>query len=48
VTQELAGIPMRLTPSNMLITLSLTILVGLLSGFLSVSKLTAAQPAELF
>jgi putative ABC transport system permease protein len=48
VTQELAGIPMRLTPSNMLITLSLTILVGLLSGFLSVSKLTAAQPADLF
>ena len=47
-TQELAGIPMRLTAENLLITLFLAIVVGFLSGFLSLSKLRAAQPAELF
>jgi putative ABC transport system permease protein len=47
-TQELAGIPMRLTTYNMFITLSLTILVGLLSGILSVNKLRTVQPADLF
>jgi putative ABC transport system permease protein len=47
-TQELAGIPMRLTSQNLLLTLALSIGVGLLSGFLSVAKLRAAQPADLF
>jgi putative ABC transport system permease protein len=47
-TQELAGIPMRLTAQNLLITLLLAIVVGFLSGFLSLSKLRGAQPAELF
>jgi putative ABC transport system permease protein len=48
VTEELAGIPMRMTASSLLITLALAIVVGLLSGFLSLSRLRAAQPAELF
>jgi putative ABC transport system permease protein len=47
-TQELAGIPMRLTAENLLITLFLAIVVGFLSGFLSLSKLRAARPADLF
>jgi putative ABC transport system permease protein len=47
-TEELAGIPMRLTAQNLLVTLFLAIVVGLLSGFLSLSKLRGAQPAELF
>lgn len=47
-TQELAGIPMRLTAYNLILTLLLAIVVGFLSGFLSLSKLRAAQPADLF
>jgi putative ABC transport system permease protein len=47
-TEDLAGIPMRLTIQNLLITLALAVLVGLLSGFLSLTKLRAAQPADLF
>ncbi len=47
-TEELAGIPMRLTVQNLLITVLLAIVVGFLSGFLSLSKLRGAQPAELF
>jgi len=47
-TQELAGIPMRLTPGNLLITVLLAVAVGFLSGFLSLSRLRAAQPADLF
>jgi len=47
-TEELAGIPMRLTAQNLLITLLLAIVVGFLSGFLSLSKLRGAQPTELF
>jgi ABC-type antimicrobial peptide transport system permease subunit len=47
-TEELAGIPMRLTTQNLLITLFLAIVTGFLSGFLSLSKLRGAQPAELF
>ena len=39
---------MRLTIHNLLITLALAVLVGLLSGFLSLTKLRAAQPADLF
>jgi putative ABC transport system permease protein len=48
LTQELAGIPMRMTAQNLLLTLSLAVVVGCLSGFLSLSKLRAASPAELF
>ena len=47
-TEELAGIPMRLTIQNLLITLVLAIAVGFLSGFMSLAKLRGAQPAELF
>jgi putative ABC transport system permease protein len=47
-TQELAGIPMRLTTQNLLLTLLLAIVVGFLSGFLSLARLRAAQPADLF
>ena len=47
-TQELAGIPMRLTTGNLLITVLLALAVGFLSGFLSLSRLRAAQPADLF
>ncbi|QEH33622.1 FtsX-like permease family protein [Aquisphaera giovannonii] len=47
-TEALAGIPMRLTPQSLAITLGLAIVVGLLSGGLSVSKLRTVQPADLF
>ncbi len=47
-TQELAGIPMRLTSGNLLTTALLAVVVGFLSGFLSLSRLRAAQPADLF
>jgi putative ABC transport system permease protein len=47
-TEDLAGIPMRLTIHNLLLTLGLAVLVGLFSGLLSLSKLRAAQPADLF
>jgi putative ABC transport system permease protein len=48
LTEALAGIPMRLTMPNLLLTLLLAVVVGFLSGFLSLSRLRAAQPAELF
>ena len=48
VTEELAGIPMRMTYSSLWLTLALAIVVGFLSGILSLSRLRAAQPAELF
>jgi putative ABC transport system permease protein len=47
-TEELAGIPMRMTVRNLLTTWLLAIAVGFLSGFMSLSRLRAAQPAELF
>jgi putative ABC transport system permease protein len=47
-TQELAGIPMRLTLGNLLLTIILAIVAGFVSGFLSLSRLRAAQPADLF
>ena len=43
-TEELAGIPMRLTAQNLLITLFLAIVTGFLSGFLSLSKLRVPSP----
>ena len=39
MTEELAGIPMRMTSQSLLITLALAIVVGFLSGFLSLSRL---------
>ncbi len=48
VTEELAGIPMRLTAENLLISLGLALAVGFFSGLLSLSKLRGAEPAELF
>ena len=48
VTEELAGIPMRLTADNLALTLMLALGVGVLSGFLSLSKLRSAEPADLF
>lgn len=47
-TEALAGIPMRLTAHNLFLTLLLALIVGFLSGFLSLSRLRAAQPADLF
>lgn len=47
-TEELAGIPMRLTTQNLMMTILLALVVGFVSGFLSISKLHGAQPAELF
>jgi putative ABC transport system permease protein len=47
-TQELAGIPMRMTAQNLALTLVLAVIVGCLSGLLSLSKLRSASPAELF
>ena len=47
-TEQLAGIPMRMTTENLALTLLLAIAVGFLSGFLSLSRLRAAQPADLF
>jgi hypothetical protein len=47
-TEQLAGIPMRLTAENTLITLVLAGVVGILSGLLSAAKLRGAEPADLF
>jgi putative ABC transport system permease protein len=47
-TEALAGIPMQLTGASLAITLGLAIVVGILSGGLSVSKLRSVQPADLF
>ena len=47
-TEQLSGIPMRMTVGNLALTLFLAIAVGFLSGFLSLSRLRAAQPADLF
>ena len=47
-TEQLAGIPMRMTVGNLALTLVLAIAVGFLSGLLSLSRLRAAEPADLF
>ena len=39
---------MRLTADNLTLTLLLALGVGVLSGFLSLSKLRSAEPADLF
>jgi putative ABC transport system permease protein len=48
VTEELAGIPMRLTAANLALALALSVAVGLLTGSLSLRRLRAADPADLF
>ena len=48
LTEQLAGIPMRLTSANLGLALVLAIAVGLLSGLLTVDRLRAARPADLF
>jgi putative ABC transport system permease protein len=48
VTAALAGIPMRMTVSNLALALGLAAAVSLLSAMLSVGKLRSADPAELF
>ena len=47
-TQELAGIPMRLTWENLGVTLLLAIVVGVSTGLLTIGRLRRADPAELF
>jgi putative ABC transport system permease protein len=48
LTQHLATIPMVLTPGNLGLVLMLTIISGLVSGVLAISKLRSANPADLF
>jgi putative ABC transport system permease protein len=47
-TQELAGIPMKMTMENLGVTLLLAVVVGVGSGLLTVGRLRRADPAELF
>ena len=47
-TEALAGIPMRMTVTNLALALGLAAAVSLLSGVLTVGKLRTADPAELF
>jgi putative ABC transport system permease protein len=48
VTARLADIPMRMTVSNLALTLGLAAAVSLFSALLTVGKLRAADPAELY
>ena len=47
-TQELAGIPMKMTMENLGLTLLLAIVVGVSTGLLTIGRLRRAAPAELF
>jgi putative ABC transport system permease protein len=47
-TEALAGIPMRLTPHILGLTLLVTALIGLASGVLTLEKVWRANPADLF
>ncbi len=47
-TETLAGIPMRLTPRILGISLLVTVLIGLVSAVFTVEKVWRADPAELF
>ena len=47
-TERLAGIPMLLTPGNLLLVLVLTLAASLISGRLAVRKLRWDNPADLF
>jgi putative ABC transport system permease protein len=48
VTEALAGIPMRMTVSNLALALGLAAAISLLSALLTVGKLRSADPAELY
>jgi putative ABC transport system permease protein len=47
ITERLAGIPMVMTPGNLLLVLLLTLSASLVSGTLAVRKLRSADPADL-
>jgi putative ABC transport system permease protein len=47
-TEALAGIPMRLTPRILILSMLVTALVGLVSSVFTVGKVWRADPAELF
>jgi putative ABC transport system permease protein len=47
-TQELADIPMRLTPFNLGCVLLLTLIASLVSALLTLNKVRSADPASLF
>jgi len=47
-TEALAGIPMVLTGDNLALTFGLAIAVGAVTGALTVNRLRAADPADLF
>jgi putative ABC transport system permease protein len=47
-TESLANIPMRLTPTNLVLVLLLTLGASLISGMLTLRKVRAADPADLF
>ncbi len=47
-TEALAGIPMRLTPRILGITILLTALIGLVSAIFTLGKVWRANPADLF
>jgi putative ABC transport system permease protein len=47
-TEALANIPMRLTVGNLALVLVLTLAASLVSAFLTLNKVRAAEPAELF
>lgn len=47
-TEALAGIPMRLTPRIIGLSLLVTALIGLVSAVFTVEKVWRADPAELF
>lgn len=48
ITAELAGVPMRLTLENLMLTLLLAVVVGSATGLVTAYKLRSAQPADLF
>lgn len=47
-TETLAGIPMVLTRRNLALTFALAVAVGAITGALTVNRLRAADPADLF
>jgi putative ABC transport system permease protein len=47
-TEALAGIPMRMTPRILAISMAVTVLVGLVSAVFTLEKVWRADPAELF
>jgi len=48
LTEDLAGIPMRMTPSILGLALVVTAMVGLLSAVFTLNKVWSANPADLY